>query len=44
MPFLKLEGIHKTYAGTEVLHGIDLEAERGEVLAIAGANGAGNRR
>jgi ribose transport system ATP-binding protein len=41
MPFLKLEGIHKTYAGTEVLHGIDLEAERGEVLAIAGANGAG---
>jgi ABC-type sugar transport system ATPase subunit len=41
MPFLQLEGIRKAYAGAEVLHGIELEAERGEVLAIAGANGAG---
>jgi ribose transport system ATP-binding protein len=41
MALLELEGLRKSYAGVEVLHGIDLEADRGEVRAIAGANGAG---
>jgi ribose transport system ATP-binding protein len=38
---LTLRGVHKAYAGVEVLHGIDLDAEAGQVLAIVGANGAG---
>jgi ABC-type sugar transport system ATPase subunit len=38
---LELRGIRKGYGGVEVLHGIDLDADAGEVLAIAGANGAG---
>jgi ABC-type sugar transport system ATPase subunit len=41
MAMLELEGLRKAYAGTEVLHGIDLKGNAGEVLAIAGANGAG---
>lgn len=41
MAFLELSGIRKAYGAAEVIHGLDLEAERGEVLAIAGANGAG---
>src|SRR5450756_565148 len=40
-PMLELRGVRKGYGGVEVLHGIDLDAEAGEVLAIAGANGAG---
>jgi ABC-type sugar transport system ATPase subunit len=38
---LSLRGVRKSYAGVEVLHGVDLEAHGGEVLAIVGANGAG---
>jgi ABC-type sugar transport system ATPase subunit len=38
---LSLRGVHKAYAGVEVLHGIDLDAQAGRVLAIVGANGAG---
>ena len=41
MPLLELEGVRKAYGGVEVLGGVDLEADAGEVLAIAGANGAG---
>ena len=41
MALLGLEGVRKSYAGVEVLHGIDFEADCGEVRAIAGANGAG---
>ncbi|GAA4585288.1 sugar ABC transporter ATP-binding protein [Planotetraspora phitsanulokensis] len=38
---LELRGVRKGYGGVEVLHGVDLTAEGGRVLAIAGANGAG---
>jgi ABC-type sugar transport system ATPase subunit len=38
---LELRGVRKRYGGVEVLHGVDLTAEGGAVLAIAGANGAG---
>jgi ABC-type sugar transport system ATPase subunit len=38
---LALEGVRKSYGGVEVLHGIDLDAAPGEVLAVVGANGAG---
>jgi ABC-type sugar transport system ATPase subunit len=41
MPLLELKGVHKAYAGVEVLHGVDLAADRGEVIGVVGANGAG---
>jgi branched-chain amino acid transport system ATP-binding protein len=41
MTMLKLENIHLDYAGVSVLKGIDLEVEKGEVVALIGANGAG---
>ncbi|MCF2622120.1 amino acid ABC transporter ATP-binding protein [Collinsella tanakaei] len=38
---LRLEGVRKTFDGTEVLHGIDLTVRRGEVVAILGPSGSG---
>lgn len=38
---LKLKNIHLDYTGVEVLKGINLEVEKGEVVALIGANGAG---
>src|SRR5258706_16069333 len=38
---LEMRGIRKRFAGTEVLHGVDLRLESGEVLALLGENGAG---
>ncbi|MGW4464132.1 sugar ABC transporter ATP-binding protein [Micromonospora sp. NPDC004704] len=38
---LELRGVHKDYGGVEVLHGVDLVGQPGEVLAVVGANGAG---
>jgi ribose transport system ATP-binding protein len=34
-------GIRKSFAGVEVLHGVDLRLRPGEVLALLGENGAG---
>jgi ribose transport system ATP-binding protein len=33
--------IHKSFGGVEVLHGVDLDAAGGSVLALLGENGAG---
>jgi branched-chain amino acid transport system ATP-binding protein len=41
VPPLELVGVHATYGGIEVLHGIDLAVAAGEVVALLGANGAG---
>jgi ABC-type sugar transport system ATPase subunit len=41
MPILKVEGIHKSFSGVEVLRNINLEVEKGEIHAIVGENGAG---
>jgi len=38
---LKIKNLHAGYKGTEILHGINLELDRGEIVAIIGPNGAG---
>ncbi|HEX3139684.1 MAG TPA: sugar ABC transporter ATP-binding protein [Rhizobacter sp.] len=38
---LQLRGIHKRYGATHALRGVDLDLQRGEVLALVGENGAG---
>jgi ribose transport system ATP-binding protein len=40
-PLLEATGIRKSFAGVEVLHGVDLRLAGGEVLALLGENGAG---
>lgn len=39
--FLGVEGLRFRYGWIEVLHGIDLEVEAGEIVTVVGANGAG---
>ena len=41
MPLLEVKDIHKKFGKTEVLRGIDLSLERGEVLCIIGSSGSG---
>jgi urea transport system ATP-binding protein len=38
---LKVEGLTLHYGGSQILHGIDLEARAGEVTCIMGTNGVG---
>jgi phosphonate transport system ATP-binding protein len=38
---LRLEGIRKSFGGQEVVKGVSLELQRGELLAVLGANGCG---
>ncbi|MEO6989743.1 MAG: ABC transporter ATP-binding protein [Aquihabitans sp.] len=40
-PLVELRGIRAAYDGIDVLHGIDLTVEAGQVVAILGPNGAG---
>lgn len=41
MSFIQLQGISKTYGQNHVLRGLDLEIERGELVAVRGASGSG---
>ena len=38
---LELDGVSAGYGETEILHGIDLHVDRGEIVVIIGPNGAG---
>lgn len=38
---LSVENLRKTFSGAPVLHGIDLEIEKGDVVAIIGPSGSG---
>jgi ABC-type polar amino acid transport system ATPase subunit len=40
-PLISLIGIRKTFGDREVLHGVDLDVHRGEVLCLIGASGSG---
>ncbi|MGY1824310.1 ABC transporter ATP-binding protein [Geodermatophilus sp. SYSU D00079] len=40
-PLLQLSGVHASYGEAEVLRGIDLHVDEGEVVVLLGANGAG---
>lgn len=41
MPKLRVRNLHKSFGQHEVLRGVDLDVEAGEVLAIIGASGSG---
>ncbi len=41
MKLLELTGLRARYGAAEVLHGLDLDVEEGEIVALLGANGAG---
>jgi polar amino acid transport system ATP-binding protein len=40
-PLLKLEGVQKRFGDLEVLRGIDLEVNKGEVVCVIGPSGSG---
>src|SRR6202166_2275937 len=40
-PLLQVDGIHRYYAKSHILHGISLEVRRGEVVGLLGRNGVG---
>jgi branched-chain amino acid transport system ATP-binding protein len=41
MALLELRGVRAAYGRIEVLHGIDIDVDTGEVVALIGSNGAG---
>jgi len=40
-PLLEVQGIHKSFGGSEVLKGVSLDARRGDVISILGSSGSG---
>jgi polar amino acid transport system ATP-binding protein len=40
-PILKLQGIHKRFGKLEVLRGVDLDVQKGEVICVLGPSGSG---
>jgi len=40
-PLLTVSGLHTGYGATEILRGVDLTVQPGEIVAVLGSNGAG---
>lgn len=40
-PMLRVQNVHKSYGEHEILRGIDLEVQKGEVLCLLGPSGSG---
>ena len=40
-PLLRVQNLRAGYGRAEVLHGIDLQADKGSVITVIGPNGAG---
>jgi polar amino acid transport system ATP-binding protein len=40
-PLVKIEGLRKSFGDLQILNGIDLEVQRGEVVSIIGPSGSG---
>ena len=40
-PLLEIDRLHVKYGNVDALHGISLGVNRGEIVTILGANGAG---
>ena len=40
-PLLAVTGLHTGYGATEILRGVDLAVQQGEIVAVLGSNGAG---
>ncbi|MGZ4412520.1 MAG: ATP-binding cassette domain-containing protein, partial [Gaiellaceae bacterium] len=40
-PMVKAEGVHKSFGRLEVLKGISLEVNQGEVMCMLGPSGSG---
>ena len=40
-PIVRIQNLHKSFGGTEVLKGIDLDVHRGEVVVVLGPSGSG---
>ncbi len=41
MPFLKVEGLYKSFGGLIAVHNVDIEVEAGEIIGLIGPNGSG---
>ena len=40
---LEMKEINKSYSGVQVLHNVNLKVRKGEIHALMGENGAGDR-
>ncbi|MGO4841532.1 ATP-binding cassette domain-containing protein, partial [Rhizobiaceae sp. 2RAB30] len=41
MPLVELDNIHKRFGAFEVLKGVSLSLEKGEIVAVIGRSGSG---
>jgi branched-chain amino acid transport system ATP-binding protein len=41
MPFLKVEGLTKSFGGLTAVHNLDFQVEEGEIIGLIGPNGSG---
>ncbi len=41
MAFLEVRNIHKSFGGTDVIRGVSLDVERGEIVSMIGSSGGG---